>query len=486
MRLLFIEDKTGFSETLAKGLQRLTGEAHALQWLSPTTANWEADRFGLRFPAHREWDLLDFALVDLELFDPKNTNQYEKEDLAGGLRVLPFIRSAAPWLPAVAYSHLFDEPDRALHLAGAFGFDAHLPRGWFTKHSTLLTQWEWVLEQARTSRRRALMGWALAEQAPAHIEIDGSVAANLEKSFPAWNQAVSSCFRFVDKVVLEPVTPGFSGATTLRGFVNSTALPSKGQWFIKIGSPFKLSQEASAHEALRRTAFPFGRMAPLLWPGVLVERGAGVLVYQFASGTTAMVEHLSGIKRDRLAQIVGRVLQVVRLLHEGRQKDRIPLSHVLGEWTSARRLTEALKQFEVTEEIGLCRSLLEGHAKSALSKSVELTVAIVHGDLHAGNVMLGEPDMLIDFAWTKKGPIVADYAKLAADLAVKVNAIRRPSFDEQVAEVGFAGLLKGAGEGLTSDDHEVFEHLFRMYLAEALTYDLGAADKEWLAEVVTG
>ena len=109
---------------------------------------------------------------------------------------------------------------------------------------------------------------------------------------------------------------------------------------------------------------------------------------------------------------------------------------------------------------------------------------MVHGDLHLGNIMLGEHDIFIDFALSKVGPIAADVAKLVSDILLRVPTIRGegiPDWNDKANPMIQVIEPIRAMLDFTLGDAKLFGLLLRIYLAQALNYnDVPHDAKEWI------
>jgi CheY-like chemotaxis protein len=381
-------------------------------------------RFGCAMPSADELNDYDLALVDLELFPAEDPVDYHRDDLRGGTEVLPYLRQSAPWLPVLAESRLYNTAaEHFLAIAGSFGFDGHLPRSLFADGKLTRTLWETLLQQAEEHRLAHAHVESRTIGVPLVVDISAPDRKAIEATLPGWEEVVRAAFPFAERVVLEVLPGGYSGAAVLLARVTDNAVPSRGRWIVKLSDkPSKLHQEATAHQRMVRSGYDFAKGVHLLWPVVIRRGRVACLVYQFAADTCEAAvtakEHGAAVVAKRLYPL----LEALYGRHE--QVDGIA-ANVLDPW-----LPEAATLRKASGLSGArCASLLNemaGDAKpgSDLQKPVTYSRNRLHGDLHLRNVLLGKTDVLIDFARSQPGPIAEDLAKLAMSVMIELPAAR--------------------------------------------------------------
>ncbi len=486
LKILIVDDRLNFREAVEDTLKLRMGYEVDLDIRVPEKRGVP---FGCELPSPRELESYDLALIDLELFPPESSVEYQENDLRGGSEVLPYLRKHAPWLPVLAVSRLFaDRSDSFLALAGGFGFDAYLPQGLFGPRAMLRDQWEAILKRSRGLRRRALVGdTAYVSHGTPGLEIDPNLKKKLDDNIPDWDSALRSLFFFADSIVLEEMTPGLSGAALVKAYVRGpdTDASFEGEWAAKISkSPGKLHEEAAAHLRLLRNGFPFTRMVPLLWPGVLVEDRVGVIAYKFAAGAQTAAQQLeSGLGLEMISKRVAAVLGVL-------YKSAGPVKGIVGEvlrhWVNPKRLEDGLKILPDSKRKVTLTALLKSTTDSGVSKALTYRKGYIHGDLHCANIMFGPTDVLIDFAFSAPGPLAADAARFLVDLALRCAELRTTT---PVTWDSLPLVMAPVQQvfDFRDDDKELFALAFDAFAVEALTYPpVSAPIREWIEQLIAG
>ncbi len=486
IKILLVDDRPNIREAVEETLRLRMGYEVEIDLRVPVKKSLP---FGCELPSAHALERFDLALVDLELFPPESPVEYQEGDLRGGSEVLPYLRKHAPWLPVLAVSRLFaDRSDSFLALVGGFGFDGYLPQGIFGSRGILRDQWDAIVKRSQTLRRKALIGdSAYSNRSVPDLEIDPNFGSRLDASIPAWRRTIQDVFFFSDSVVLEEMKSGFSGATLLRAYVRSpdTDASFEGEWAVKIStSPGKLHEEVTAHLRLLRNGFSFTRMVPLLWPGVLVESRTGVIAYKFAIGANTAAQRLDG--GMPLADFAVRVAEVLTSLYRSSTSVKGITGEVLRRWMNPVRLAEGVLQLADSKRKAALVALPELSADPITARALTYRKGYVHGDLQCANIMLGPPDVLIDFAFSGPGPLAVDAARLLVDLALRCDVLRSAGtlkWSQLPAELKPIKDVFAFG----TDDEALFELAFDAFSVEALTYPSVPPDlKEWVLRGVSG
>lgn len=450
---------------------------------------------GVEMPVGTEWDEFDLALVDLELFPPESLAEPASGDLRGGSEVLPYIRRHAPWLPVIGYSKLFDEKSQNFfQYAAGYGFDGHLRRNWFLSHAIRKADWVWVVERARKHRLSRLYGDTYPGDSVPEIEVAAPLEGELNESLPGWRSLAESVFHFSSRLVIERLADGFSGARVLRVFARQQSQDGgrEGQWLFKIStSPRKLQDEVEAHLTMVRGGYDFARAVPLLWGGVARVEGVAGIAYQFAPGTRTVLAAARAGETD-LSELDERLTTLLTALNDDLGSQRVLVSRLMEDWFGRREVAlRELDDVEHRETVGVLRGAELRALREVDSDSLNASAGLLHGDLHLENVLIGDSDLLIDFARSAPGPVALDVARMFADVVarwpdgLRVLASERPGMGlmESFPKLCRALLTR-------EDDVLLVELLLQAHLATILTYpDIAdgrkAAIKDFLARLPT-
>lgn len=259
---------------------------------------------------------------------------------------------------------------------------------------------------------------------------------------------VRRAFFDCSSVRLVKISGGMSDVKTLRAYVHPAIDEVGSEWpfqyFVKIGSRKKVAKEFLAYRRLALEHIPYH-----LGPRLRLERCAlgassGIIVSDYVSGA----ESLRDCARD------GRAIPVIASLFN---------STVWGWRNGAGRSDQQLQDFlkkRMPETIpahraDLIRSLGASHSLSdlwtlvAARPSAPVRVGVIHGDLHAMNVLVrGGDAIVIDFEkLTPQEPLLRDFACLEGGLFVD----------------GFVGDARST--------EEILESISEMYEASSLTSD---------------
>lgn len=492
LALLIIDDENGPPHAIRKALQNI-GVAFTHNLVQPDRDRLDEKLMGMEGLDARSLGAYDVALVDLELkgahSKPAMPISYYPRDLGGGSEILPHIREQAPWLPVIGYSRLFDfDIPSFLSVVGGFRFDGLIQRTMFDGAKLHREMWNLLLDSAIAARMRAVLGEEFSAESAGRCMIRATKALRreLDSLEGDWEGLLQRCFYFADDLSVELLTPGYSGAVVLK-VVATTRLKEgaqKGSWVVKMSvRRADMWMECRAHRHFLQAGLPLARSVPLLWGGVVTHGRLGAVVYQLASNST---DARTALKTWGADKVEPRIAAVLRELHGDPAKQVAPLGSLLqGVVASASRVDRAAS--ELTEwELGVLWARFRAETSAGvLEKTVNVSAGMVHRDLHLRNVLLGERDVLIDFALAQAGPIVYDLARVATDfLLVEVGDETRPLAlsleDETVSE-----LVTKLGGALTESEHDqvVFELCLQLCFAQAFTYeDISDAQRKWIAQ----
>lgn len=476
LSILLVDDMPSAEPEVLRGLTRVVDVPVDVTLFCPTDK--EQPLGGLTLPMSEQLDKYDLALIDLELFRPEEPHAIDLSDLLGGAEVLPFLRRNAPWIPAIGYSHLFDESSHHFFpIACGYGFDGHVNGRLFRAKWLTQELWTMIYARARLQARRRILGDDY--EASEDVRIDLKHLPNLLSRFLNLEDALRAVFYFCRKIDVELIPGGWSGASALRVFSSGRdALAGReGTWFVKVSaSASELHQEARAHLAMMRSGLSFARSAPLLWPDVVCAQGTAVLAYQFAKNTRRATECVAG---EGLSSVLKRVGAILGRLHERAADEREALITILqGHFSRRERLQTFSKVFAETPLGRLVEHQINYAGEGPLAHSVPYRRGLIHGDLHLDNVMLGDVDLLIDFAHARSGPIALDAAYIVADILMRFpdawTTIPRWS---QLHSTPMAVLQTSAPPALDGDA-ALFNIFLAYRLASGLLFDIPKAAKD--------
>ncbi|MBW2568306.1 MAG: hypothetical protein JRE47_02825 [Deltaproteobacteria bacterium] len=327
--------------------------ASTFEFITPESRNKSVE---VELPKRSELDRFDIALIDLELYVPIE-GQHDLENLAGGTKVLPYLRKNAPWLPSIAVSKLFSEQDGAVQaLAGSFGFDGHIPRNMFPLGKIYRNFWGKIVNQAFLLRKRAVLGDEFDPEKAKAINDDNIICNpaklkdKLNKEFPSWREVIKDSFYYGDQIIISSISGGFSGAVTLKIEVIEKKIGKRtdGYWLVKISkSPWKLNVEVKAHLKAIRSGQEYARTVPLLWNGVVVENRIGLIAYQFAKNTKVALESLSDA--NSASKLCGELKMMFKGLYPPEKiddKEGIEFYKFIDTWFSSEKLKKTTRHFK--------------------------------------------------------------------------------------------------------------------------------------------
>jgi len=248
------------------------------------------------------------------------------------------------------------------------------------------------------------------------IDPDGSESALDE---PEHVLLVQRAFWDSSEVRLEPLRNGLSGVDAYRAHVRQRVNQVGGQWpyryFIKIGDREKVTTEYMKYEGIAMAHLPYH-----LGPRLRLERCAlgyrsGIIVSDYVSGA----QPLKDCARDgRAPAIIANLFNVTfRAWHNGAEDNEVRLQeHLKG------RLPPAIPESRqpLTKKYGAKKSLAELGELLVAGESRPVSVGVIHGDLHATNVLVrGGDAILIDFEMVEeKAPLLRDLACLEGGIFI--------------------------------------------------------------------
>ena len=489
--ILLVDDKGSVLPDIQDALIKI-GIAPTFTFIIPEDRKKPVEK---ELPSRSQLDSYDVALIDLQFYDPIG-GQYDLENLAGGTRVLPYLRENAPWLPTIAFSKLFSDQHEALQaVAGSFGFDGHIPRKLFPLNKINRNLWEIIINQAILLRKRAVLGAEFDPEKAQAMSDDNIICDSkelkdkLNNEFPLWREVIKDSFYYSDQIILSSIPGGFSGAVTLKAEVIEKKIGkgTAGNWLVKISkSPWKLNMEVKAHLNAIRSGQEYARTVPLLWNGVVVKNRIGLIAYQFAKNTKVALECLSD--DNSASKLCGELKTMFKGLYPPEKiddKQGIEFSKFINEWFSPKKLEKVARHFQDKEFEQTLLTIADGKTVKNIPGVLKPNLCWLHGDLHLRNILLGERNVLIDFAISKMGPLVLDLAKFASDLLLRVDELRTDEFPVSIENKNHLLLqvLYPINNlfNFNKDDIILYDIFLKIYLAIALDYpDVDDKAKEWV------
>ena len=248
---------------------------------------------------------------------------------------------------------------------------------------------------------------------------DGSIGDVDSSWSPEAVKLIQRSFHDCSKVILSENSAGLSGVRAYRAFAIrkehyvGEELPY--EYFVKIGERQKISDEYLAYRDSALEHIPFH-----LGPRLRLDRCAlgtkeGIIVSDYVSGT----ESLRDCARDgRAVPVIASLFNTsLRSWRDGSTAQKFPLREFLEnkmpeEIPEHRRpLIEAHGSVRTPDELGV-------FLRKTPSDLVQ--VGVIHGDLHAMNVLVRAGDaILIDFEkLVRRAPLLFDVASIEAGLFV--------------------------------------------------------------------
>jgi len=236
---------------------------------------------------------------------------------------------------------------------------------------------------------------------------------------PEHELLVRRAFWDCTEVRLEPLRNGLSRVDAYRVYAQQQVDEIGGHWpyryFIKIGNRAQISTEYQHYRDIALEHLPYH-----LGPRLRLDRCAlghrhGIIVSDYVGGAEPLRDCASD---GRAVGAIANLFNVTfRAWHNGAETSNVPLQDYLKE-----RLPIKVPAFRkpLIEVLGSKRTLEELSRLLLTGKSSPVMVGVVHGDLHATNVLVrGGDAILIDFEKVeKKAPLLRDLACLEGGLFV--------------------------------------------------------------------
>lgn len=482
MNILIIEDNSRVKSSIEDNLRIIGIDPHLDHIIPNNESNIEE-----LLPKNEDLNKYDLALVDLEL-DPfiKKKLKYCPEDLEGGTKILPYLRKVAPWLPVIAESRLFShESEYFLAIAGSFGFDGYLPNEIFISDSFNRELWDIIYFNALMNRRRSIIkcDFHLPNKS-LNIMASNQIKKQLNDNMPLWNDVLESMFYFCDKITIEPISGGYSGAVTFRVKVENRNLGniSESNWLLKLSNNiFKLNIESKSHIHMMLNGLEYARSVPLLWRGAIVSGRTAGIAYQFASSTDIALSKCNNYKST--IKTISMIKDMIVNMYKQSTSESNTILTLILQWYSVQDLKDIVSGSKDDSLIDSINNMLDGN-DNMFDRVLYYKKCWIHGDLHLRNILLGDRNVFIDFAKSKVGPVVIDLAKLAYDLLINVNELRTDEFPSiKDGQFKITKIMFDFNNDLKLDnsDFELYDLFLKFYLLIALKYDdVTPEAKEWI------
>ena len=399
-RIVIVEDTITWARDFAQILKNV-GEHRQVDIYDP-------DEFIERMQNSRSFENVSLCFVDLELRGGIKPNM--AGDLSGLTKVLPHVRSVAPWVPIACISRFIE--GAVIGELSSSDFDYFMPKSEIgdqarTHPEFNVQRWKQITRAMQIKRIASLTGRTVEElrrciMKSQHLDIDDSVQKVInEMHIPIdkFKEGLATLGLEGSSLHVEGLQPGFSGLNVSRvisyGHVNDE--PITAYWLIKWGGPIsKLTDEAVAHRRLSRRGFERTLQIPQMYPNAISFDGIGFLVYAFEKDAQVALSDLSGKRNHETFSFA--LEKITNALYSNKREKPINALDEIIKWT------------------GLEKSCIE-NIKSKIKECAHVVSwSLIHGDLHLRNVFLkNEVPTLIDFARSDFGPIAIDAAKMVAD-----------------------------------------------------------------------
>ena len=401
-KLLIIENEHEWGNNVRKILFNI-GEKRDIEVLS------ENDLYE-RYASSNSFEDVGECFTDLELGMGESA---EAGDRNGLEKVLPYVRSKAPWIPVACLSRWIIGDPHIIGELSAADFDFFAPKNiiWFkgrTDPEFNASKWQRILRAVRMKRIAALSGRLLLDldlrlRSPPKVIRAGvidSVLRVLDVPAATFDEGLVLTGIDGSEFTLDPIAPGFSGVNVSRLIVSGHDgdEPINSHWLIKWGRPvLKVFQEATAHRRALTRGMPRNLQVPQLFPQAMCWGGLGFLVYAFEHEALTAFDYL---KKNNALSIAEPFAKICSSLYSNSRRKPVNFKSQITKWCGETE-TSAIAHINFPPNVS------------------EVTWALLHGDLHLRNIFLqAQGPTLIDFARSDYGPVAIDCAKLIIDTLV--------------------------------------------------------------------
>jgi hypothetical protein len=354
------------------------------------------------------------VLVDLELGPDEDTGP---GDYLGRDRVLPLVRDCSPWIPVILVSRFVFGSGATLGKISPYGFDAVLPKSYFTTRGIGPREWNELKRIAALNRMASLTGrhvQGLQKLLDSHLELDYGVGIkSIVEEFG--EQSVCDCCKLMDfgceKLTFDTLLHGYSGLKVIK--VTSHTKTRRAGWLFKFGSdPTKLTNELNAYRRVFRDGLTRRVSVPCMWWHPITWNAVSGIAYEFEEASKPFLNYVRDVGLQKAFDDLQASLAE---LYRGTGIERIiPRKHL-------RRILGPATKFGKGAKPTVVSALLEEREHEILDRGSDLRVGNQHGDLHARNILVGpNSPVFIDFAhYISRGecglPFI-DMVKLLVDL----------------------------------------------------------------------
>ena len=287
---------------------------------------------------------------------------------------------------------------------------------------------------------------------------------------------VSYLFRDSRRVTLARLGGGFSGSRVYRTQSEDGAGRAEVPYVVKVDTHARIAQERVGVESVERL---LGPASPTVADHV-DGPSLGAVKYGFAtmhhSETRTLLDRLRAAGGpDEVRRLFAGVIHVLERLHQAPQPERVQLFHHFTYRPDYAEATLALaRAIAGAPDDPRVRALERFYARLdefLAEEPSDVAVSLIHGDLNLANLLLDDAGntWLIDYFWTRPGPLLQDVLKLANDVRFIAFAADDTSGRREAALEVLEGYLTRALGG-PLDDRALRIAALR-YAAHSLSFD---------------
>lgn len=464
--ILIIENDTSWRNIFEKILRAIGENKEIIM-----TDFYEFDE---KYKSSRDFDNVGFCFVDLEL--GAGVGQ-QLSDTWGKDKVLPIIRRLAPWIPVACISRYISGEITIVGDLSTSDFDGIYPKeiiatkegrsgADFKTHPDFNSKkWDDILKGLQAKRVSALTGRSveqIRELLLGKESIDFKFSNKIEdivESLDAerFKEGIALLALGGKEIAINEIVSGFSGVYVCKvgAYGEDHKGPVRSYWLLKWGKQIrKLEAEAEAHFWMFQRGIERKLQIPQLHHHVVYWRGIGYIAYGFEEDASTALEL---INNKGLPELSAHIETIASSLYSKTKISPIAPRVELEKWCKFD--SETLKYVN----------------PDLLQNTMEITRALIHGDLHLRNILIKDNlPTLIDFARSDLGPVAIDLAKLVIDILVfhSHDEIKADTFTWAGLTLStLSGILSLSGKYLQAkDDKRFFELSLRAYASAYLKY----------------